>query len=57
MNYKRKGHRGRNKANVMDNQACRVHGNSISKQAYYGNPKKVHVSASVRNKVDFERFL
>jgi hypothetical protein len=51
-NYKRKGHRGRHKRNVMDNQSCRKCGNSQSKQAYWGNYKHAHVSKSQRNVSD-----
>lgn len=52
-NYKRKGHRGRNKKNVMDNQAVRVAGNSAKKGAYYGGGmKNVHRSKSQRNVVN-----
>jgi hypothetical protein len=52
-NYKRKGHRGRGKQNVMDNQACRVQGNSLSKQAYHSTrrPNYFHRSKSQRNQL------
>ena len=52
MHYKRKGHRGRHKRNVMDNQGSRLAGNSVSKQTFFGRarPDMVHVSKSQRNK-------
>lgn len=56
MHYKRKAHRGRGKRNTMDNQGCRVHGNSISKQGYYswkGAKAPIHTAKQIRNRVAF----
>lgn len=47
MNYKRKGHRGRHKQNVMDNQGSRVCGNSAGKERW-GYRNGAHLSASQR---------